>query len=135
MSFTDDERSDLHSDASFFAKFAMKWIAIFAGFFIALGLIYALWIKPVFLDAQGRAERHSVQYVEGQRTFLLQKLSACEQLDTEIQTLEANSTDPTLLDGKRAQKKAFIREMRERVGLIGDKSAVPPEVTDYLSRN
>jgi hypothetical protein len=136
MTYLDSEdRDEIRKDTRFFGFLAMKWIALFIGVFVIVGLIYAFWVRPAMLNAESRAARHSVQYVETQRTFLLQKLSACQQLDTEIHVLENNQGDPDLLAGKQAQKKAFLREMSQRVALIGDKSAVPSEVTDYLTAN
>ena len=133
--FDSEDRKEIRRDVGFFGWLTMRWIALFAGFCVILSLVYAFWIKPYLLDAEGRAERHSVQYVESQRTFLLQKLTACQQLDAEIQTLQDNQADPQLLAGKQAQRKAFIAEMRERAALIGDKTAVPAEVTAYLTAN
>jgi len=133
--FDHEDRDEIRKDVAFFGWLSMKWIGLFIAFGIIVSLIYAFWIRPAMLNAEGRAERHSVQYVEGQRTFLLQKLSACQQLDVEIRTLQDNQADPELLAGKQAQKKAFLREMSQRVALIGDKSAVPTEVTDYLNAN
>src|SRR6476659_1691808 len=133
--FDHEDRDELRKDVAFLGWLSMKWIGLFIAFGIIVSLIYAFWIRPAMLNAEGRAERHSVQYVEGQRTFLLQKLSACQQLDVEIRTLQDNQADPELLADKQAQKKTFLREMSQRVALIGDKSAVPTEVTDYLNAN
>ena len=133
--FDHEDRDEIRKDVAFFGWLSMKWIGLFIAFGIIVSLIYAFWIRPAMLNAEGRAERHSVQYVEGQRTFLLQKLSACQQLDVEIRTLQDNQADPELLADKQAQKKTFLREMSQRVALIGDKSAVPTEVTDYLNAN
>lgn len=133
--FDSEDRREIRKDVRFFGLLSMQWIAIAVAFVIAMSLIYAFWIKPSMLDADQRAARHSVQYTETQRTFLLQKLAACQQLDTDIRYLQTDGSDPELLAGKQAQRKAFLAEMRQRVALIGDKSAVPAEVTDYLNAN
>ena len=128
---SEDEREALRRDTNFIGSLAAKWIAIAVGAGVIFSLVYALWIRPATLNAERKQNTHSTQYVEGQRTFLVQKLTACQQLETDIHTLEQNGADPTLLAGKQAQLKAFIAEMRQRAALIED-DAVPADVRSYL---
>lgn len=136
MSFgmSDDEHDALRRDSDVVGWIIFKWIAVAVGAAVIFSLVYVFWIRPAMLSGEAKTNRHSTQYSEAQRTFLLQKLSACQQLETDIRALKDNGGDPDLLAGKQAQLKAFIAEMRQRAALIGDKSAVPPEVTAYLNQ-
>ena len=107
--------------------YAVKWVLAFLAVFALIAIGWVSWVEPVLLDKSTDNQRQSHQYVETQRTFLLQKLSACQDLDVLI----AADTDPELTAAHQAQPKAYIREMKQRVALI-DEDEVPVEVRDYL---
>jgi hypothetical protein len=121
------------------------WAVAIAATTAVLSLVWVQFVQPRLLSGEGRASRGSYQYTEGQRAVLLRDLTACQQLDTEMATLRANIASPAedqqnrdadnqLLDSKQRQRAGLLADMRFRIGLMGDKLAVPQEVTDYLSR-
>jgi len=131
-----EERQDITSDTNFFGNLAARWVAIIVGACIIAGLIFAFWIRPAMLDAERKQNTHSTQYVESQRTFLIQKWTAATKLESDIQELESQN-DPTnsnLIAGKKAQLNAFIAEMKERVQLIPSDS-VPADVKSFLDQH
>jgi septal ring factor EnvC (AmiA/AmiB activator) len=133
---SDEEKKGITSDTNFFGNLAVKWFAIIAGVVIILSLVGAFIIRPAMLDAERKQNTHSQQYVESQRTFLIQKWTAATKLEADIQELEAQN-DPTndnLIAGKKAQLNAFVAEMKERVQLIPSDS-VPPDVKSFLNQH
>lgn len=131
-----EEKKGISSDTNFFGSMAIKWTIIGVGLVVALSLVFALWIRPAMMDAERKQNTHSTQYVESQRTFLIQKWTAATKLESDIQELEAQN-DPTnanLIAGKKAQLNAFIAEMKERVQLI-PADAVPSEVKSFLDQH
>jgi TolA-binding protein len=119
----------------------IAWRAILAGalgvaLLFGCGALVMVW-DATFLPWRQQIERdvaqESRQYVESQQTFMLQKLSAIEELQAEIAELEAaEQPNEELIAAKESQIKAFTREIRERAALIDD-GEVPQTVKDYLA--
>lgn len=110
-----------------YGRYTVRWIVIAVALIAVLAIGWATLVSPALLDADAKNRRESHQYTETQRSFLLQKLSACQQLEGDIAALP----DGDAKSGKRAQLKAFVAEMRQRVALI-DASEVPAPVSAYL---
>ena len=113
----------------------VRWIigSLIAVFLLGLlGLGFKSYFYPRFLAVERSGQVQSHQYVESQRTFLMQKLTAIEELEVEILELKAQEpVNEELVAAKEAQIKAFEQEMRRRVELILPE-AVPPAVRDFL---
>lgn len=115
------------------AKHATRWLALaIAALFIVGGLAVG-WktvFGPLFTEADREIHQNSHQYVEGQQTFMLQKLSAITELEAEIAGLDP-AVDVELIAAKENQIDAFTTELEERSQLI-DESEIPASVADYL---
>lgn len=115
------------------AKHAPKWLAFaIAALFIVGGLAVG-WkstFQPMFMEIDRETNQNSHQYVEGQKTFMLQKLSAITEMEAEIAGLDP-AVDAELIAAKENQIDAFTTEIEERAQLI-DESEIPPSIADYL---
>ena len=132
MRYTESEDwSNAKGDANAATRYSLRLIAKWAiGIVVivaALAIGWAKLVAPALLDSDADNRRQSHQYVETQQSFLLQKLTACQSLEADITALP----DGALKDGKAAQLKASVAEMKQRAQLI-DPNEIPPAVTAYL---
>jgi hypothetical protein len=119
-----DINKDVRRGGWLIAKVIIAFVVLIA--VIAIG--WTKFVSPALLDTEAENFRESHSYVETQRTFLLQKLSAIQEIEAEIADLPPESE---MIPRKEAQIKAFTREIQERVELIDEKE-VPQSVLDYL---
>lgn len=128
MSLDREDWRDINKDVRRGGWLIAKVIIAFVVLVAVVSIGWMKFVKPVLLDAEAQNFRESHSYVETQTTFLLQKLSAIRDIESEIADLPEGHTN---IPRKEAQIKAFTREIKERVELIDEKE-VPQSVLDYL---
>lgn len=128
MSLDPGEWRDINKDVRRGGWLIAKVIIAFVVLIAVIAIGWTKFVSPALLDTEAENFRESHSYVETQRTFLLQKLSAIQEIEAEIADLPPESE---MIPRKEAQIKAFTREIQERVELIDEKE-VPQSVLDYL---
>jgi len=122
------------SESTEAAKHGTAWlVAVIVALFVAGGIAVG-WqstFGPLFMENDREINQNSHQYVEAQRSFMLQKLSAIQELEAEIADLDPEA-DADRISAKEDQIQAFTAEIRERAELIDD-SEIPESVADYLN--
>jgi len=122
------------SESTEAAKHGTAWlVAVIVALFVAGGIAVG-WqstFGPLFMQNDREINQNSHQYVEAQRSFMLQKLSAIQELEAEITELDP-AADADTIAAKQAQVEAFTTELEERSQLI-DESEIPASVADYLA--
>lgn len=84
-----------------------------------------------FRDIEREVVQHSRQYTET-KTGILQSLhSDWLALESEIKALSGDPGNQSIVDAKRSQQKAIVRQMRSEADLIPE-SEVPRSVVDFL---
>jgi hypothetical protein len=107
------------------------WVWVVGVIVIAGTSAFFLWVQPYLLDRERTNVTHSRQYVQTQKTKLLQLCTEWDDLQTQEAIYKNNSQ---VLSTLSSQESGLIRQMKETSGLI-PQDEVPSCVKEKITNN